>query len=137
MSTTFEIALDRHEISDFFKGNGIYFARVSDWGDHLHISNWQEMCSVLKYQKAAQILLTTLFEGYAKYLKEEYSDAAGLLYNISAYYSLKKNIAFLSSDNYDLIENIDEKSKKIIGKTFRFLRKNYDKENEHTSKYSF
>ena len=62
MKTTFEIALDLHEISDFFKGNGQYFARSSDWGDHLFISNWQEMCSVLKNQKAAQNLLTSILK---------------------------------------------------------------------------
>jgi len=53
MKTTFEIALDQHEISEFFKGNGIYFARGSEWGDHLYISNWQEMCGVLKNPKRA------------------------------------------------------------------------------------
>lgn len=36
MKTTFETAIDKHEIPDFFKGNGIYFARGSDWGDHPH-----------------------------------------------------------------------------------------------------
>lgn len=112
MKTTFETALDLHEISDFFKGNGQYFARGSDWGDHLFISNWQEMCSVLKNQKAAQNLLTSIFEDYAKYLKENYSDAEGLFSNISAYYTLKNKIAFLSSNSYDLIESLDERSKK-------------------------
>lgn len=94
MKTTFEKALDQHEISDFFKGNGIYFARGSDWGDHLYISNWQEMCSVLKKQKAANSLLTTIFEEYINHLNENYVDAASLLSNISAYYILKKKTPF-------------------------------------------
>jgi hypothetical protein len=51
MKTTFETALNKHEISDFFKGDGIYFAKGSEWGDHLYISNWQEMCGVLKNPK--------------------------------------------------------------------------------------
>ena len=126
MKTTFETALDLHEISDFFKGNGQYFARGSDWGDHLFISNWQEMCSVLKNQKAAQNSLTSILEDYAKYLKEDYSDAEVLLSNISAYYTLKNKIAFLSSNSYDLIESLDERSKKDIGKLFRLLRQQYD-----------
>ncbi|GFM66106.1 hypothetical protein PSCICM_31360 [Pseudomonas cichorii] len=75
MTTTFETALDKHEISDFFKGGGIYFARGSDWGNHLYISNWQEMCSVLKNQKPAQSLLTSIFEEYIKYLKENCKEA--------------------------------------------------------------
>lgn len=137
MKTTFETALELHEISDFFKGNGKYFARGSDWGDHLFISNWQEMCAVLKHQKAAQSLLTTIFEDYAKYLKEDYSDAEGLLSNISAYYTLKSKIAFLSANNYDLIESIDEKSKKNIGKLFRLLRQQYDVKNKDLPKYKF
>ncbi|MCO7627321.1 hypothetical protein NJC08_12915 [Pseudomonas fluorescens] len=137
MKTTFETALDLHEISDFFKGNGQYFARDSDWGDHLFISNWQEMCSVLKNQKAAQNLLTSIFEDYAKYLKEDYSDAEGLFSNISAYYTLKNKIAFLSSNSYDLIESLDERSKKNIGKLFRLLRQQYDLKNKDLPKYTF
>lgn len=137
MKTTFETALELHEISDFFKGNGQYFARGSDWGDHLFISNWQEMCGVLKHQKAAQSLLTTIFEDYVKYLKEDYLDAEGLLSNIIAYYTLKSKIAFLSANNYDLIESADEKSKKNIGKLFRLLRQQYDVKNKDLPKYKF
>jgi hypothetical protein len=137
MKTTFETALDLHEISDFFKGNGQYFSRGSDWRDHLFISNWQEMCSVLKNQKAAQNLLTSIFEDYAKYLKEDYSDAEGLFSNISAYYTLKNKIAFLSSNSYDLIESLDERSKKNIGKPFRLLRQQYDLKNKDLPKYTF
>lgn len=137
METKFESALNQHEITDFFKGNGIYFARGSDWGDHLYISNWQEMCSILKNEKAAQNLLTTIFEEYAKFLKETYTDAAGLLSNISSYYILKKKIPFLSLGNYDLIESLDEKTKKNIGMLFRLLRTTYDKKNANLSKYSF
>ena len=137
MKSTFETALDLHEISDFFKGNGQYFARDSDWGDHLFISNWQEMCSVLKNQKAAQNLLTSIFEDYAKYLKEDYSDAEGLFSNISAYYTLKNKIAFLSSNSYDLIESLDERSKKNIEKLFRLLRQQYDLKNKDLPKYTF
>ena len=137
MKTTFETALDLHEISHFFKGNGQYFARGSDWGDHLFISNWQEMCSILKNQKAAQNLLTSIFEDYAKYLKEDYSDAEGLFSNISAYYTLKNKIAFLSSNSYDLIESLDERSKKNIRKLSRLLRQQYDLKNKDLPKYTF
>lgn len=137
MKTTFETALDLHEVSDFFKGNGQYFARDSDWGDHLFMSNWQEMCSVLKNQKAAQNLLTSIFEDYAKYLKGDYSDAEGLFSNISAYYTLKNKIAFLSSNSYDLIESLGERSKKNMGKLFRLLRQQYDLNNKDLPKYTF
>ncbi|WP_262138491.1 hypothetical protein [Pseudomonas sp. Marseille-Q5117] len=64
MKTTFETALELHETPNFFRGKGQYCARGSDWGDHLFISNWQEMCGVLKHQKAAQSLLTAIFEDY-------------------------------------------------------------------------
>lgn len=69
------------------------------------------MCGVLKHQQSAQHLLTTIFENYAEHLKEDYSDAEGLLSNISAYYTLKNKIAFLSDNNYDLVESLDEKAK--------------------------
>jgi hypothetical protein len=137
MKTTFETALELHETSDFFKGNGKYFARGSDWGDHLFISNWQEMCGVLKHPKAAQHLLTTIFENYAEHLNEDYSDAEVLLSNISAYYTLKDKVAFLSENNYDLIESLEEKSKTNIGKLFRLLRQQYDIKNELLPKYKF
>ncbi|MGY2438447.1 hypothetical protein [Pseudomonas sp. SDO52101_S400] len=137
MKTTFENALDQHEISEFFKGEGIYFARGSDWGDHLYVSNWQEMCSVLKNQKAPQSLLTKIFEDYAKYLSENYEDATGLLSNIAAYYILKNRISFLSDEKYDLIESLDKKVKNNVSTLFRLLRKEYDKKNENSSKYSF
>ena len=137
MTTTFETALDRHEISEFFKGEGIYFARGSDWGDHLYISNWQEMCGFLKNQKAARSLLTSIFDDYVKYLEENYLDAHGLLSNISAYYILRKKLPLLSDNQYDLIESLDKKSKKNIGVLFRLLRKEYDKKAENLQKYTF
>ncbi|GFM66092.1 hypothetical protein PSCICJ_22100 [Pseudomonas cichorii] len=130
MKNRFEIALDQDEITDFFKGNGIYFARGSDWGDHLYISNWQVMCGILKTQKPAQSLLTNLFEEYLRYLGDSYKDAESLLFNISAYYGLKRKLPFLSADNYDLLDSLDEKSKHIVGQTFRRLRKEYDLENK-------
>ncbi len=137
MKTTFETALDQHEISEFFKGEGIYFARGSDWGDHLYVSNWQEMCSVLKNQKTPQSLLTKIFEDYAKYLSENYEDATGLLSNIAAYYILKNRISFLSDEKYDLIESLDKKAKNNVSTLFRLLRKEHDKKNENSSKYFF
>lgn len=137
MKTTFETALDQHEIADFFKGNGIYFARGSDWGDHLYVSNWQEMCGVLKMQSAAQSLLTNIFEEYVKYLSENYEDAAGLLSNITAHYVIKHKFEFLSADNYDLINSLDSKIKERIGKLFRLLRSEYDKQNKDLPNYTF
>lgn len=137
MKTTFETALDQHEISDFFKGNGIYFARGSEWGDHLYISNWQEMCSVLKTQTAAQTLLTTIFEEYIKCLNESYEDAEGLFSNIAAYYIARGMFPFLSDKNYDLIENLNNKSKEQIGRACRLLRNEYDIRNKDLQKYSF
>lgn len=137
MKTTFETALDQHEISEFFKGNGIYFARGSEWGDHLYISNWQEMCSVLKTQNAAQSLLTTLFQEYVRYLDENHEDAEGLFSNIATYYIARGIFQFLSTDNYDLIESLGTKDKKNIGRLFRLLRKEYDRKNKDLPNYSF
>ena len=137
MKTTFEIALDQHEISEFFKGNGIYFARGSEWGDHLYISNWQEMCGVLKTQNAPQSLLTTIFQEYVRYLVENYEDAEGLFSNIAAYYIARGMFQFLSADNYDLIESLETKDKVNIGRLFRLLRTEYDRKNRDLPNYSF
>ncbi|MGY2293749.1 hypothetical protein ACW9H6_28930 [Pseudomonas sp. SDO528_S397] len=137
MMTTFEIALNQHKIPEFFKGEGVYFARGSDWGDHLYISNWQEMFSVLKQQKAAENLLTHVFEKYVKSLNEKYADAETLLCNIKAYYAINGKNSSLAIDNYDLIDTLDEKSKSIIGRVFRLLRLEYDKNRETTAKHTF
>ncbi|WP_323158583.1 hypothetical protein [Pseudomonas viridiflava] len=137
MTTTFETALDRHETCEFFKGEGLYFARGSDWGGHLYISNWQEMCGFLKNQKAAQSVLTKIFDEYVKYLEEHYLDAYGLLSNISAYYILRKKLPLLSDNHYDLIETLDKKSKRTIGVLFRLLRKEHDRKDEKPQKYTF
>ncbi len=137
MTTIFERALEKHEISDFLKGEGIYFARGSDWGDHLYVSNWQLMCSILKKQKPAQSLLTHIFEEYLRYLDNSYNDAESLLRNISSYYTLKNKIPFLSAENYDLIESLDSASKIIVGRVFRFLRKEYDLKNKDLPNYTF
>lgn len=137
MKTTFETAIDKHEIPDFFKGNGIYFARGSDWGDHLHINNWQEMCSVLKSQNAPQPLLTTLFEEYVNSLKEHYDDANGLLSNIISYYITRRRCPFLSSGEYDLMESLDRKCLSTTGRLFRLLRKVHGIKNNDLPTYSF
>lgn len=44
---------------------------------------------------------------------------------------------FLSTDNYDLIASINNKSKENIGRLFRLLRKEYDVKNKDLQKYSF
>ncbi|VVM98399.1 hypothetical protein PS619_03192 [Pseudomonas fluorescens] len=60
-----------------------------------------------------------------------------MLSNISAYYTLKNKIAFLSDNNYDLVESLDEKNKTNIGKLFRLLRQQYDIKNERLPRYKF
>ncbi|MCV4286187.1 hypothetical protein [Pseudomonas capsici] len=137
MKTKFEIALDQDEISSFFKGEGIYFARGCDWGEHLYISNWKGMCSVLKKQKPAQSLLTNVFEEYLRYLGDSYKAAESLIFNISAYYSLKMDLPFLNSENYDLIESLDSESKNIVGRVFRFLKTEYDIQNKDLPCYKY
>jgi hypothetical protein len=109
----------------------------SEWGDHLYISNWQEMCGVLKTQNAAQSLLTTIFQEYVRYLVEKYEDAEGLFSNIAAYYISRGMFQFLSADNYDLIESLETKDKVNIGRLFRLLRTEYDKKNRDLPNYSF
>lgn len=137
MTTNFEMALNQHEIPEFFKGEGGYFARGSDWGDHLYIRNWQEMCRVLEKQKAAASLLTHVFEEYVKSLDENYEDAASLLHNVRASDIVRKSDFSLAIDNYDLIDSLDERSKGIIGRMFRFLRLEYDKSRESPLMYTF
>lgn len=137
VTATFQNALDQHEIPDFFKGNGFYFAKGCDWGDHLHINNWQGMCAVLRHQDSAQVKLTRIFEEYVQSLEENYIDSDGLLSNLRAYYILRKKNPFLSAAGYDLTAALGKTSRNKAGVLFRLLRISYDKENAGTSKYSF
>lgn len=137
MTGTFQYALDHQEIADFFKGNGIYFARGCDWGDHLYIGNWQAMCAVLKHQDSAREQLTRLFGEYVASLDQCYVDAEGLLCTITAYSILRKTNAVLCAGSYDLFAELSDTHKKTIGALFRLLRGIYDRENAHLPKYSF
>lgn len=129
MKTKYQIALENGELPEFFKGSGQYFSRDPDWGVHLYINNWQGLCGFLQSKSDPNKTLETSFTEYLHSLKNEYSDAESLIFNISSYYSMRKDYAFMSNNNYDLIEQLNNGDKAIIGELFRLLRNEYATQN--------
>lgn len=129
MKTKFKIALENNEPSEFFKGQGQYFSRDPDWGDHLYINNWQGLFGHLKSKESPNSILLDVFSKYLTSLQSRYEDADSLLLNISCYYLTRNATSFISEDSFDLITNLSEKNKKTIGKLFRLLRREYTNQN--------
>lgn len=125
MKNKFQVALKNSETSEFFKGIGQYFSPDPDWGDHLYIRNWRDICEYLKSKSDGNNILENSFIEYLNSLKQSYSDAESLAYNISGYYSMRKDYPFMSDDGYDLIKTLAPENKTIIGKLFRLLRRDY------------
>jgi hypothetical protein len=129
MKTKFQIALENNEPSEFFKGQGQYFSRDPDWGDHLYINNWQGLCGYLKSEENPNKILLDAFSKYLASLQSRYEDADSLLLNISCYYLMRNDTSFMSEDSFDLIASLSERNKKIIGELFRLLRREYANQN--------
>jgi hypothetical protein len=89
MISNFEKALNRDEIPDYFRGSGIYFTRDPDWGNQLHMINWQGLCSFLETQKNPVSILNCAFQKYVITVKNSLEDANDLLENIGCYYYMK------------------------------------------------
>ncbi|MBV1809869.1 hypothetical protein [Pseudomonas viridiflava] len=124
MKYKFEIALENSEVPDFFKGIGHYFSPDPDWGEHLHIRNWRDLCEYLKSYNDANEILANSFIKYLDSLRQSYTDAESLAYNISGYYSMRKDYPFMSEGGCDLIKTLASE-KIIIGELFRLLRRDY------------
>lgn len=129
MKTKYQTALENSEIPQFFKGIGQYFSPDPDWGDHLHIRNWSDICLYLETKDDANKILEISFVEYLESLQNSYEDAESLAYNISGYYYSRKSHAFMSKNNYDLLHAIGEKEKYIIVQLFKTLRKEYTAQN--------
>ncbi|MCD5989307.1 hypothetical protein KDX30_15490 [Pseudomonas sp. CDFA 553] len=127
MKTKFQIALEKKELSAFFKGQGEYFSRDPDWGDHLYINNWQGLCNYLKHSPSNVLL--DAFSIYLQSLKPCYKDADSLLLNISCYYLMRSDTQLMSSENFDLVTELNKDNKKIVGELFRILRRDYASKN--------
>ena len=137
MKTKFQTALEKNELPEFFKGQGEYFSRDPDWGDHLHINNWQGLCGFLKQKEQPANILLKAFSEYLQSLQITYKDADSALLNISCYYSIRADTSFMSTDDFDLILALDSGSKKIIGELFRLLRREYAAHNAGNPVISF
>lgn len=127
MISNFEKALDRDEFPDYFRGSGIYFTRDPDWGNQLHIINWQGLCGFLKTQKNPVSILKTAFEKYVTTVTNSLEDANDLLENIGCYYYMRKKAPVLSENGFDLILNMPSNEKQIISKPMKFLHQEISK----------
>ncbi|MCL6309635.1 hypothetical protein QQL38_25780 [Pseudomonas syringae] len=137
MKTKFQIALEKNEFPEFFKGQNEYFSRDPDWGDHLYINNWQGLCGYLKLKENPNRILFDAFGAYLDSLDINYQSADSLLLNIGCYYLLRTETSFMSENGFDLIQKLDDAQKEKIGKLFRLLRKEYDIKNAGKPVISF
>ncbi|MHC8394209.1 hypothetical protein ACYZT8_11195 [Pseudomonas sp. LB3P93] len=127
MISNFEKALNRDEIPDYFRGSGIYFTRDPDWGNQLHIINWQGLCSFLETQKHPVSILKSAFEKYVITVKDSLEDANDLLENIGCYYYMRKKAPVLSENRFDLILDMSSNEKQTISKCMEFLHQEINK----------
>ncbi|TBN36343.1 hypothetical protein [Pseudomonas sp. BGI-2] len=127
MISNFEKALNRVEFPDYFRVSGIYFTRGPDWGNQLHIINWQGLCGFLETQKDPVQILKGAFEKYVITVKNSLEDANDLLENIGCYYYMRKKDLALSANGYDLILDMSSNEKRTISKCMEFLHQERNK----------
>jgi len=124
----FGAALKAGEALEFFCGSGKYFSPDPDWGDHLPIRNWQDLCAYLREEEDPFSILSEQFCRYVDLLAFNYASADGMLMNVDAYYYLRKKNAFMQGG--DLLQDVGEVRRQKIGKLFRLLRSEFSKENQ-------
>lgn len=95
MTPNFEIALNKNQFPDYFKGNGQFFTRDPDWGTQLHIINWQGLCTYLEPLETSIEILKDAFSEYLNSVELTKNDASDLLENIGCYYYLRNKHPFL------------------------------------------
>jgi hypothetical protein len=130
MTPNFEIALNKNQFPDYFKGNGQYFTRDPDWGTQLHIINWQGLCTYLEPLETAIEILTDAFSEYLNSVEHTKNDASDLLENIGCYYYLRNKHPFLSKDGFDLVRDATESEKQKISHIMAFLGETIEANND-------
>lgn len=123
MTSNFEIALNKNEFPDYFRGKGEYFTRDPDWGTQLHIRNWQDSSVFLKPLNNSTDILKNAFSLYLSTVELTITDAHDLLENIGCYYYLRTKQPYLSKNGFDLIRDANNNEKRRISKTMSFLKK--------------
>lgn len=89
MSNNFEDALQRQEIPQFFRGQGPYFTRDPDWGDHLFSINWTDIFLYVRDHAEGEQQLREGFELYVHSLEETLDDGFSLRENLFGYYATR------------------------------------------------
>ncbi|MBX8547948.1 hypothetical protein K5D53_25310 [Pseudomonas cichorii] len=121
MRSNFETALNKSEFPDYFRGRGIYFARDPDWGDHLHIINWEGLCGFLETQRNPSLILINAFEKYLNTVQINAEDAEDLFENLGCYYYMRQKTPILAAGEFDLVRVLSNEQKKKISEAIRFL----------------
>ncbi|MBX8483671.1 MULTISPECIES: hypothetical protein [Pseudomonas syringae group] len=127
MRSNFETALNRDEFPDYFRGIGTYFTADPDWGNQLHIMNWQGLCGFIKTQKTPDTVLKNAFTKYLDTVNITLKEAEDLFENIVCYYYMKKKVPALSTNGFDLILDLPSTQKQKISQIMRFLRQELSK----------
>lgn len=128
MKCKFEHALNHNELMPFFNGENDYFSpREESWGYHLHMINWESMCSYLAHKDNPFQTLVEVFKTYLSLLNEKnIDDVWALSRNIECFYTLRKYKSSFINQQDDLIDELTEDEKKKIGRSYRFLREHFE-----------
>lgn len=128
MKKDFQYALTHNQLLPFFNGEDDYFSpHEMSWGRHFHTLNWSAMVSYLKCQPNPFQTLVTVFKSYLSLLDEQNIHHVWALFNnIGCFYSDKKyTLKFLNPDD-DLIDELTPAERHKIGRSYRFLRENFE-----------
>ncbi|MGC5703878.1 hypothetical protein J4P02_27130 [Pseudomonas sp. NFXW11] len=98
MKSNFEVALEREEVLQFFRGQGQYLTRDGDWDEHLYCINWPGVFAYLRDHENGAQQLSAAFEAYVYSVEESLDDCFGLRENLFNYYSTRAHRAPDSSD---------------------------------------
>ncbi|GFM66104.1 MULTISPECIES: hypothetical protein [Pseudomonas] len=127
MRSNFETALNRDEFPDYFRGIGIYFTADPDWGNQLHIMNWQGLCGFIKTHKTPDTVLKNAFTKYLDTVDTTLKEAEDLFENIVCYYYMRKKVPALSANGLDLILDLPSIQRQKVSNIMRFLRQELSK----------
>jgi len=119
MKSNFEVALEREEVLQFFRGQGQYLTRDGDWDEHLYCINWPGIFAYLRDNAEGAQQLSASFERYAYSVEESIEDCFGLRENLFCYYSTRARWA---PESVDLLGQLPEPCRRRIVQRLSWYR---------------
>ncbi|QZI70556.1 hypothetical protein K5F93_30230 [Pseudomonas protegens] len=119
MKSNFEVALERQEMPQFFRGQGQYLTRDGDWDEHLYCINWPGIFAYLRDHADGAQQLSSAFELYVYSVGETIEECFGLRENLFGYYSTRTRWA---PESVDLLAQLPEPCRRRIVQRLSWYR---------------